>query len=264
MSGVSVVVAVRDEASQLPGCLGRLGFADEVVVVIDDRTTDDSAKIAAAAGARVLEHSFDGFAGLKNAGLDAATGEWVVVVDADERVGPSLAREIRSVLEQDAEGFQIPRVNYFYGHRMRFGGWQESHIRMIRRGAARYVGDLHETFSFASSTPRIKAMSAPLHHFTHRSIIDNLHKTALYSDVDANERLRDAAPEVKSSRLYLTVVRELLYRFVLKQGWRDGVPGVIECLYQPLSVMSTRARLWELQQVPSIDERYLQLEREIE
>ena len=264
MSGVSVVVVVRDEASQLPGCLERLGFADEVVVVVDDRTTDDSATIAAAAGARVLQHRFDGFAGIKNAGLDAATKEWVVVVDADERVGPSLAREIRSVLDEDADGFHFPRVNYFYGHRMRFGGWQETHIRMIRRGAARYVGDLHETFSFVSSTPRIKAINAPLHHFTHRSIIDNLHKTAVYSDVDANERLRERAPKVDSFRLYLTVVRELLYRLVYKQGWRDGVPGVIECLYQPLSVMSTRARLWELQQAPSIDERYLQLEREIE
>jgi glycosyltransferase involved in cell wall biosynthesis len=264
MSGVGVVVAVRDEASQLPGCLARLSFADEVVVVVDDRTTDESAAIAEAAGARVLQHKFDGFAGLKNAGLDAATSEWVVVVDADERVGPSLAREIRSVLDQGVDGFRIPRVNYFYGYKMRYGGWKEMHIRMIHRGAARYVGDLHETFDFVSSAPRIATMNAPLHHFTHRSIIDNLHKTAVFGDVDANARLADGAPKVTSSRLYFTVLRELLYRLVVKQGWRDGVPGVIECLYQPLSVMSTRARLWELQQSPSIDERYLQLEGELE
>jgi glycosyltransferase involved in cell wall biosynthesis len=264
MPGVSAVVAVRDEASQLVGCLKRLAFADEIVVVIDDRTIDDSAAIAAAAGARVIHHHFDGFAGLKNAGLDAVTSEWVLVVDGDERVGPSLAAEIQSVLSQDVDGFRIPRVNYFYGHKMRFGGWKESHIRMIRRGAARYAGDLHETFSFVSPSPRLATISAPLHHFTHRSVIDNLHKTAVYSDVYANERLRDGAPAIGSSRLYFTVLREVVYRLVIKQGWRDGVPGVIECLYQPLSVMSTRIRLWELQQVPSIEERYRQLEDDIE
>jgi glycosyltransferase involved in cell wall biosynthesis len=264
MSGVSVVVAVRDEASQLPGCLARLGFADEVVVVVDDRTTDQSAAIAEATGARVLHHAFDGFANLKNAGLDAATSEWLLVVDADERVGPSLAREIRSVLDQDVDAFRIPRVNYFYGHRMNFGGWKETHIRLVRRDVARYVGELHETFRFAPSAPRIAALSSPLHHFTHRSIIDNLHKTAVFGDVDASARLADHAPMVTSWRLYLTVLRELLYRLVYKQGWRDGVPGVIECLYQPLSLMSTRARLWELQQSPSIDERYLELEGELE
>jgi glycosyltransferase involved in cell wall biosynthesis len=264
MAGVSVVVAVRDEASQLPGCLARLGFADEVVVVVDDRTTDQSAAIAEASGARVLHHRFDGFADLKNAGIDAANSEWLVVVDADERVGPSLAKEIRSVLDHDVDAFRIPRVNYFYGHRMRFGGWKEMHIRMVRRDAARYVGDLHETFSFAASPPRIATLSSPLHHFTHRSIIDNLHKTAVFGEVDASARLAEHAPAVTSFRLYFTVARELLYRLVLKQGWRDGVPGVIECLYQPLSVVSTRARLWELQQSPSIEERYLQLESELE
>jgi hypothetical protein len=107
-------------------------------------------------------------------------------------------------------------------------------------------------------------MSAPLHHFTHRSITDNLRKTAHYSDVYANERLHDRAPKVRSSLLYFVALRELIYRLVVKQGWRDGMPGVIECLYQPLSVMSTRARLWELQQEPSIDERYRELESELE
>jgi glycosyltransferase involved in cell wall biosynthesis len=264
MSEVSVVVAVRNEASQLPGCLARLGFADEVVVVVDDRTTDASEEIAAATGARVLRHRFTGFAELKNAGLDAARSEWVMVVDADERVGPALAREIRSVLERDVDGFSIPRINYFYGYKMNFGGWKEAHVRLIRRNGARYVGDLHETFSFVAAQPRIAALTSPLHHFTHRSIIDNLHKTAVFGDVDAIARLAENAPRVTSSRLYFTVLRELLYRLVVKQGWRDGVPGVIECLYQPLSVMSTRARLWELQQSPSIDDRYLQLEGELE
>lgn len=264
MAGVSVVVAIRDEEAQLPGCLRRLDFADEVIVVVDDRTRDDSVRIAEEAGARVIFNSFTGFADLKNSGLDQVRSAWTLVVDADERVGVSLSNEIQTVLDQDVDGFRIPRINYFYGHKMRWGGWRESHIRLVRSGTARYVGDLHEEFRFEAAPPRLANLQAPLHHFTHRSIIDNLRKTAEFANVDARARLEAGAPPVSSGTLYFVAIREVIWRLVVKQGWRDGVPGTIECFYQPLSTLASRARLWELQQSPSIDELYARLEEEIE
>lgn len=264
MPNLTVVVAVRDEASQLPGCLRRLSFADEIVVVVDDRTQDNSAEIAEQAGARVIYQAFAGFADLKNAGLAAANSDWTLVVDADERVGNALAVEIAAVLGGQYDAFEIPRINYFYGHEMRWGGWKERHIRLVRTGSAHYVGELHETFEFDVTSPRIGLLTSPLHHFTHRSIIDNLHKTATFGDVDAHERLTAKAERVTSAKLYLVVLREILHRLIVRQGWRDGVPGTVECLYQPLSLLASRARLWELQQSPSIDELYAQLEETIE
>ena len=224
MSGVSVVVAVRDEEAQLPGCLRRLGFADEVIVVVNSRTTDASPSLARDARAKVLYHDFAGFAGLKNAGLEAVKLKWTLVVDADERVGARLATQITAALSKQFDAYLIPRINYFYGHQMRWGGWNESHIRLVRTGSARYVGDLHEIFTFIDPSANVGTLTAALHHFTHRSILDNLYKTANYSDVEAHSRVLAGAEPVTSAQLYFVVLREIIRRLIIKQGWRDGVP----------------------------------------
>jgi glycosyltransferase involved in cell wall biosynthesis len=241
-----------------------LGFADEVIVVVDSRTTDASPSLARDAGAKVLYHDFAGFAGLKNAGLDAVTSEWALVVDADERVGARLATEITAALSKQCDAYRIPTMNYFYGHQMRWGGWNESHIRLLRTGSARYVGDLHEMFKFVDPGASIGTLSEPLHHFSHTSILDNLRKTASYSDVEARAKAVAGAKPVTSAQLYFIVLREILRRLIVKQGWRDGVPGTIECLYQPLSLVAVRTRLWEIQQSPPIDELYDRLDQSIE
>lgn len=259
---LTAVVCVRDEEAMLPACLARLAFADEIVVVVDDRTADASKLIAESAGAKVLVERFNGFASLKNKGMDSATSEWILVVDADERVSASLAEEIRALDPERRVGFSVPIVNYFYGRQMKFGGWQETPIRLLRRDAARYEGDLHETPRFRSQTAETGSLASPLHHFSHRSVLDNLHKTATFGDVQARELFARGAPQVTTRSLYWTVLREVLYRLVFKRGWRDGTPGVIESLYQPLSLLSVKARLWELQQDPEIPRRYEALESE--
>ena len=96
------------------GCLRHLKFADEVVVIIDERTTDDSVLIAREAGARVFAHKFEGFAEIKNFGLAKVNTEWTLVVDADERIGPELTSEIASVLDQNVDGFDIERRTIFW------------------------------------------------------------------------------------------------------------------------------------------------------
>lgn len=262
MTALSVVIAVRDEELMLPGCLRRLHFADELVVVVDDRTTDRSAAVAHAAGAQVLYRRFDGFADLKNAGVDAATGDWILVIDADERVSRALASEIMTAIGGNLDAYRVRRTNYFYGHRMDWGGWQDKPIRLLRRGVGRFVGEIHEVIELAGSHTTVGMLAAPLAHFSHRSVLDNLAKSATFGDVQARALLAEGAPQVTSRRLYATVIVELLHRLVLRRGWRDGVPGVIEALYQPLSMLAVQARLWELQQQPPIDARYAQLEED--
>jgi glycosyltransferase involved in cell wall biosynthesis len=263
MTTLSVVIAVRDEERMLPGCLRRLTFADEVVVLVDDRTTDRSAELAREAGAHVVHHQFTTFADLKNAALDAATGDWLLALDADERVSRALASEVTTATGRRLDAYRIRRANYFYGQLMRYGGWQDRPIRLVRRGWGRFVGDIHEVLKPVGTHAGIGELSEPLVHFSHRSVLDNLVKTATFSDVHARSLLANGSPPVTSRRLYVAVAAELLHRLVLRRAWRDGVPGVIEALYQPLSALSVQARLWELQQHPSIATRYEQLEEEI-
>lgn len=262
VQSLTVVIAVRDEEEMLPGCLDRLSFADEVVVVIDDRTSDASQRIAERYGALVRKESFCGFAALKNHGIATATKEWTLVIDADERVGGDLAHEVRALELSDECGFRVPIRNYFYGRPMNFGGWQEHPIRLFRTTHARYEGEIHETLAFSVASPRIGRLHSPLHHFSHRSVIDNLVKTASYADIEARRLVADGAAAVRPRTLYWAAARELIHRLVVRRGWRDGVPGVIEALYQPFSDMVTQARVWELQQEPEIPETYACLENE--
>ncbi len=260
MTTLSVVLKVRNEETMLPGCLRRLGFADEVVAAVDDRTDDRSVGILEAAGARVVLVAFDSFSDLANAGIDLAGSDWVFLLDADERVSHALAGEIRRTIEGPLDGLRVQMANYFHGHLMRHGAWQEQPIRLWRKGIARYRGALHERPQFTIDDPRLGQLRAPLAHLSHRSVIDNLAKSANYVEVQAQAQHDAGAPPVTAWQLYRTLIREVGFRLVLRQGWRDGVVGVYESLYWPFSHLCAQARLWELQQQPSIEAEYEGLE----
>jgi hypothetical protein len=150
-------------------------------------------------------------------------------------------------------------ANYFHGTLMRGGGWQEKPIRVWRRNWASYPGAIHERPLFGDRTPRLGQLIAPLVHFSHRSVVDNLRKSANYVEIQANEML-PGSRAVTPRRLYWTVLRELIFRLVWRSGWRDGVPGVAEAMYWPFSHMAAQVRLWELQQSPTMEEIYAELE----
>ncbi len=260
---LSVLMRVRDEEAMLPGCLRRLDFVDEVVAIVDDRTLDRSVEILSEAGARVVIVNFEqsgGFGGMGNVGLDTATSDWVFLLDADERVSRELAEEVRRAIGGPFDGLRVPIANYFHANLMAYGGWQEHPTRLWRRGVARNTGEIHDRPRFNVENPRIGDLRSPLHHFTHRSVINNLTKSANYVEVQARALLASGAPPVTRRQLYRTLIREIGFRLVLRQGWRDGVAGVYEALYWPFSHMCAQARLWELQRDPSIEAQYRELE----
>lgn len=263
--GLSAVIAVRDEANMLVGCLRRLKFVDEIVVVIDDRTKDSSAEVAQEAGAKVIHHKFKTYSDIKNAGIKAASHQWVFIIDADERVPKSSAALMLSAIQdQSVDGYDMPWDNYFLGRLMRHGGWQEKHIRLFQNGAADYQGDIHEDFIFRSPNPVIKNLDAPIAHFSHRSIIHNLEKTGANASLQAQELKSKNYPPLRARSFFGIFWRELYFRLVKKRGYKDGVPGVIEGMYQACSWFIIYARLWELQQKPSLDEQYKLLEDSID
>src|SRR5262249_8050835 len=118
---LSALVVARNEAARVAPCLERLGFADEIVVLLD-RSTDRTAEIARAHGARVVEGAWPREAERRNAGIDACTGDWILEVDADEWATPALAREIRAAIASAKPGyFIVPMANHIGGHLVRYG-----------------------------------------------------------------------------------------------------------------------------------------------
>jgi glycosyltransferase involved in cell wall biosynthesis len=229
---LSAVLAVRDEESMLRQCLDLLAFADEIVVVVDGRTQDATEEIARDYTPHVYSKTFADFSTQKNYAVDQATSDWVLAVDADERVTPALAQEIVAAIREPTEhvAFRIPRWHFFFGKRFRHGGWgNDKPIRLIRRRAARYVGEIHEVLAVDGP---VDELNAPIWHFTHRDIESMLLKTVNFGQVQARE-LAAATPRVTTRKLFRVVVGEMYSRLLKGRGWRDGVEGVIESLYQP-------------------------------
>ena len=262
---LSVVVAVRDEEYMLPGCLRCLGFADEVVVVVDDRTTDRSCGIAVAAGARVLKAAFSDFAALRSEGLDAASGSWVLVVDADERVDARLAREIvQACAAPEQAAYALRIANVFYGQPMVHGGWaSEAPVRLFPHGSARFVGSVHEHLEFDDAL-EVKILAAPLLHFSHRSLEHASSKSATYGELAGRSLYAQSAPTVTPARMLRIAAYHLFRRLVWKQGWRDGVPGVFEVFRTVTEHLASQVRLWELQREADPASIYADLDRRIQ
>lgn len=226
MTSLSAVLIAKDEERDLPGCLDALkGLATEVVVVVSADTTDRTEELARAAGAKVLRREFDDYARQRQAGLDAATGEWCLWVDPDERVTPALAAEIRSVLDAGPaeNGFDLPFEVRFLGRTLRWGGLgSESHPRLFRREKSRFVGGaLHEGIEVDGFLGRLKGRIV---HEPYADLSDYLSKLDRYTTLAARKRFEAGRRATPFHHLLLPW--EFFARAVLKLGFLDGAPGL--------------------------------------
>lgn len=261
---VGAVVLARDEEAVLAGCLRSLRDLDQVVVVVDTRTRDRSAEVSREQGAEVVLHEFKDFSDMRNAGIARIRSDWVLVIDADERLSPPLRREVHRAVQQPYGAFEIRCENIFFGRPMRSGTWgRDWHVRLFRNQGVRYEGAIHEELSF-DSPPTVGRLRAPLIHLSHRSIKHSTYKTLNYADVQAAELLAQNHPPVTAKTLARVVSTEFIRRMVKGRAWRDGMAGVIEGFYQPFSLFVVYVRLWEMQQNPTLEELYEDIERRID
>lgn len=257
---ISAVVVARNEAAKLPDCLASLQGADELIL-IDDLSTDATPELAAQAGARVITQGHEGenWDLLKNLGLEAATGDWVLLVDADERVPPEAWQALRALLDHDPPWALawLPRQERY------FGAWaQHAHsdarvLRLARRGAVRFAGDrLHahpEVLLGGQWTPfeRLPAaavgfVAAPLAHEAYATVAEYLTKTLRYTEHEAQWRFA-AGERVRRKRdVWLPAARYFWYRYSKLKGHRDGLHGLVVCLAVALYPLLQQLRLWEL------------------
>jgi glycosyltransferase involved in cell wall biosynthesis len=224
-AGLSVVLIARDEEGSIGAALDSVQWADEVVVV-DSGSTDRTVEIARARGAKVMVTSdWPGFGAQKNRALDQATREWVLSLDADERVTPELRQEIAAVVAAGGphDAYEMARLSSYCGHFMRHGGWWPDRVtRLFRRGSARFSDDLvHERVVVKGSTGRLKG------HLLHRAYEDLeevLRKTDQYSTAGAS--MRHAAGERGSvTRAVAHGLWAFFRTYVLRAGFLDGRHG---------------------------------------
>lgn len=226
--GLSAIIIAKNEELDLPGALESLaGLADEIVVLVEDETTDKTAEIAKKAGAKVSFRRFDHYAGQKQAVLEQASLRWVLSIDADERVTPDLRDEILKTLPQAPEelaGYDVPFEIFFLGRRLRFGGLgSETHLRLFRRERGRFIGGgLHEGIEVRGL---VRKMSRTIRHAPYRDLPEYLSKLDCYTTLAAQKR------HAQGRRFHfwhhLLLPGEFVLRAVLKLGFLDGGPGLI-------------------------------------
>lgn len=242
MPGVSAVVITRNEERNLPGCLESLRWVQEVVV-LDSGSTDATRDVAERSGARVATRPFDDFASQKNAAVALATKDWVFVVDADERVPPALADEIRRrIAGGEAAGYRVPRRTWTFGARVRFGGNQDdAPVRLWKRGAARFHGTVHEE---ACVEGPVATLREPLEHHTIPTLAAYQEKLNRYTTFEAAEIA--ARGPVSWTRLSLFPLLRFVRTYVVQFGFLDGRAGLLWALCSSYYYFLKHAKAWEL------------------
>lgn len=263
---ISVVIVALNEQDWIENCLlSAKQIADEIIVVVDDRTTDKTAEIAKKMGAKVFINKFTGFSQMKNFAFSKAASDWIFSLDGDERISKELAVQIKNIVNQPAtkySGFLIPRQNILLGQKVRFGGWwPDPVVRLAKKDQILgWEGDLHEELKFKGETGRL---SGALYHLSHRGITWMLETSVKYTETEARLRFNAGHPPVVWWRFFRVMFSEFWYRLVVKSGWRDGTVGWIEAISQAFNVFLVYARLWEMQKGKPMDTIYKDIDKEM-
>ena len=244
---LSATVITLDEERNIRECLDDLAWVDELVVV-DAGSTDGTREICREYTEKVFVNSWPGHYQQKNFALDRATHDWVLSIDADERVSPALWHEIQEVLASPdrADGYTIPRRNMFLGRWMRHGGWYPDRVlRLFRKSHGRFGGvNPHDRVMLRG---RLGELKEPLLHLTYRSVEQYIDKQYRYACIAAQERLK-GRPDMKVGvpTLAARPLLKFLELYVLKRGFLDGTYGLVTATFAAYFAFVKYTRLWEL------------------
>lgn len=242
---ISLVVIAQDEADRIADCLRSAEFCADRLV-LDGGSRDDTVAIARGLGARVELRPFDGFVSQKSAALARATRDWVLSLDADERVSPELADEIRALFaasEPPLDGYEIPRLSHHLGRWIRHGGWYpDRKLRLFRRARGRIGGrDPHDRVEVDGAVGRLRG---DLLHHPYRSLRQHLERMERYTTLAAAE-LHAAGKRAATLHWLLRPPLAFLRAYLFRAGFLDGAAGlrlaVLEARYQRLRFAKLRS-----------------------
>jgi (heptosyl)LPS beta-1,4-glucosyltransferase len=246
---LSVVLTTLNEERNIDRCLASVAWADDIVVV-DSFSRDATVERARRYTQRVYQHEYPGSSRQVERGIGYATGDWVLVIDADEEVTPELAQEIGHILETPAEkrgavGYDVPRKVNAFGKWLVAGGWYPDYqFRFFRKDS--YRAEHQEVHGgFAPTGPRGR-LSSFLLHYTYETIHDYMAKINDYTSLHVANILKER-PEahVPWHKLILSPLSHFLRMFVSKKGYRDGFHGFVLALLDAVYALLLYAKLWE-------------------
>lgn len=246
MARLSVVLIVRNEAANLRACLDSVKWADEIVVV-DSGSHDDTTAIAREYTDKVfVERDWQGYGVQRQRAQAHASGDWILMVDADERVTPALRAAIETVVARDDRNVvgAVPRLSFCFGRFIRHGGWYPDYVtRLYPRARARYRDDpVHEKVHPDPGMSTVR-LNGDLLHYTYRNLEHYLVKSASYAAAWATVRARDGR-RASLTQGVLHGVACFMRMYVLRAGFLDGRAGLLLALLSAHSTFAKYADLW--------------------
>ncbi|MBU2539064.1 MAG: glycosyltransferase family 2 protein [Proteobacteria bacterium] len=242
---LSVAIITKNEEDRLPDCLASVSFADEVVVV-DSGSTDKTVEIAHAFGATVHDESWQGFGRQKQLAIDRCRHDWVLVLDADERVSSEAQAEIAEVLAAGScVAYSFPRKNYFCGQWLKHAGWWPDRVvRLFRKDSAKMSPrSVHENLEVHGP---VGQLAHPLIHHANNGLKQTLSKVNHYSSAGAAE-LFAQGKTASVPKAFLRAAWAFIYGYILRGGFLDRGEGFIMAVSDFMNVFFKYAKLRELQ-----------------
>jgi glycosyltransferase involved in cell wall biosynthesis len=244
---LSAVIVTFNEEENIRDCLESVkGLVDEIVVV-DSGSKDRTCEICKEYTERVIYHKWSGHVNQKNYAISLAKGEWVLCLDADERVSDDLAKEIQNLIQGSLnifDGYYIPRKVYYLGRWISHCGWYPDYkLRLFRKGKGIWTGvDPHDRVSLNG---RKAYLTNPLLHFPYKSIYHHIEKINNYTTIIAKEKYQMGRKSNLTDILFkppLTFIK----KYLLKGGFREGIPGFLISILSSYYVFLKYGKLWEL------------------
>lgn len=244
---ISAIIIAKNEEKMLSECLKTLGWVDELLL-LDTGSSDNTIKIAKKFGAKVVEYNKGkSFSDWRNFAAKKATGNWILYVDADERITNNLEKEISQKIKGDGYScYAIPRRNFVLGKELRHGGfWPDYQVRLFKKSELKkWVGDLHERPEYQGE---LGYTNEPMIHDKHETISEMVEKTNKWSNIEGKLMFDAGHPPMNIIRFTTAMTREFWNRMIRQRAFLDGKVGVIFAIYQVFSRFVSYAKLWELQ-----------------
>lgn len=247
---LSVVIAVKNEEKNIRECLETVKWANEIVIV-DDVSEDRTVGISREYNAKIFINDSKGSINTnKNLGIDKAEGEWVLSIDADERLTPELAEEIKKTIEKsEKSGYYVNRKNYFLGKWIRGCGWYPDYIiRLFRKGVTEWPLNIHDVPEIKERT-RVGYLENSFVHISYTTLDQYFRKFVQYTSRLAREECEKGVQVTHINFLLLFIVKPLYWffrKYFILRGCIDGFRGFFISFSSALTIFITYAKLWEM------------------
>jgi glycosyltransferase involved in cell wall biosynthesis len=239
---ISVIVIAGNEEGNIEDCLKSVAWADEIVVV-DSESTDRTVEIAKRYTPNVLVRAWQGYANQKAFALKAASNEWVLGLDADERIQPKLAEEIAAADFDAFDGYRIKRDNYFLGKRIRGCGWGRDYQLRLFRKSRTTVTDrrVHEGFRVDGA---VGVLEGAITHYSYRTLKEAFARIDRYSTLEAEEKAHRKT--VNPLTMLCAAPFAFFHHFIVRRGFIDGTYGAMVSLMHALTKLQVQMKIWEM------------------